>query len=118
MFLILGFISDNLHREQTQILKRKGCVFSKNVKSECKISVAPFSSKQSVRKIFVRLFVQIFKDRNLVYFCTDCYELSQFVFFFHLLLQDTCIYEVCFMVSVAFFSEVKVAEHSFPVYRC
>ena len=29
----------------------------------------------------VRLFVQIFKDRRLVYFCTDCHELSQFVFF-------------------------------------
>ena len=29
-------------------------------------------------------------------------------FFFHLLLQDTCIFEVCFMVSVAFFSEVNV----------
>ena len=82
IFLILAFISDNLDREQTQILKRIGYVFSKNVKSECKISVTSFSSKQSVRKIFVRLFVQIFKDRNLVYFCTDCYELSQFFFSF------------------------------------
>ena len=31
-----------------------------------------------------------------------------FSFVFHLLLQDTCIFEVCFMVSVAFFSEVNV----------
>ena len=29
-------------------------------------------------------------------------------FFFHLLLQDTCIFEVCFVVSVAFFSEVNI----------
>ena len=98
---------DNRYREQTQILKRIGYAFSKNVKSECKIIDFIFiKTKRTLRN--VRLFVQIFKDRCLVYFCTDCYELSQFVFFFHLLLQDTCIFEVCFMVSVAFFSEVNV----------
>ena len=37
--------------------------------------------KANVIDFIVRLFVQIFKDRRLVYFCTDCYELSQFVFF-------------------------------------
>ena len=53
--------------------------------------------------------MQIFKVRFLVYFCTDCYELSQFIF--HLLLQDTRTFEVCFMVSVLikpFFSEIYV----------
>ena len=30
------------------------------------------------------------------------------LFFFHLLLQDTCIFEVCIMVNVTFFSEVNV----------
>ena len=57
-------------------------VFSKNVKSECKLSVISFSSKQSLRKTFIRLrYVRIFqRSLFIVYFCTDCYGLSQFVF--------------------------------------
>ena len=78
-------------------------VFSKNVKSECKIlkSVISFSSKQSLRKTFIRCSCKFFKDCCFFfYFWTDCFELSQFVNF-HLLLQN--IFELYFMVRSSVF---------------
>ena len=86
-------------------------VFSKNDKSEFKIKVwFHFHQNKAYAKHSFACFCEFFKDRCLVYFCTDCYELSQFVcflfFFFHLLLKD--IFEVCCLVSVAIFAEVYV----------
>ena len=51
------------------------------VKSECKIKVSFYfhQNKAYAEHLFAYL-CEFFKDRCLVYFCTACYELSQFVF--------------------------------------
>ena len=58
--------------------------FSKSVKSECKIKVwfHFHQNKAYAKQLFAYGLCEFFEDPCLVYFFSNCYELSQLVFFF------------------------------------
>ena len=113
-FLILAFkpICDNLDRKQTQIHTTIGyngkewnvrVFFTESLckeRSSGKPMKCDFSFIKNTQNILFACLCEFIKDCCLVYFCTNYYEISQFVSsIYHS--NDT--FEVCFIASLASF---------------